>query len=46
MKFDWNKFFKDKTSNENKSGGLVVHCGTQEEKIDFFKELPPIPSLI
>lgn len=39
MEFNWNKFFEDKTSNENKSGGLVVHCGTQEEKIDFFKEL-------
>ena len=39
MEFNWNKFFEDKTSNENKSGGLVVHCGTQEEKIDALTDM-------
>ena len=39
MKFDWNKFFKDKTLKEDKTGSLIVHCGTIEEKIHFFEEL-------
>ena len=39
MKFDWDKFFEDKTLKKDKTGSLIVHCGTIEEKIHFFEEL-------